>query len=500
MSTFPQEYKCSLTKRWPSNELTTLVTHFWSIEWRFCEGIDTGVLFDNEWLSRSIKTLELVMDDLGSLLKTFKSFSIIFRVRKPIAEGGDLQSNDSDLDMLAADPKVLSQGAAIPSHRNKEIPTKRVCPHTREIQGIDHLTVAAETLKVTTRALAPEEQISLLRNIVTKECPHETRKHYQKVKAVQEDIGSQNNETKSSCVRTRLSQNMVNINTYDGSEELDSSLKNISGGRLRTERWARPTGATCSIPTRWNARVCRKSSYDKDPLEIHKIKQKDGESTKELVRRYKLECEDVKRAPECMKISGFMHGITNPELIKRLHDKIPKTEQKQDRFTLLTKTPKEILALDKGKFKPPPSMITLVEKRNASKFCEFHGEIPTKRECPHTREIQGIDHPTVAAGTLKVTTRALAPEEQSSLLRNIVTKECPHKTQKHCQKVKAVQEDIGSQDQRDKSRVWRTTSPNYGYVRKWILSLIGSITLTFQKPECLVTSIHMMEVKIQKIT
>ncbi|GJV40994.1 reverse transcriptase domain-containing protein [Tanacetum coccineum] len=44
----------------------------------------------------------------------------------------------------------------------------------------------------------------------------------------------------------------------------------------------------------------------------------------EFVRRYKLECRDVKGAPECMKISGFMHGITNPELIKRLHDKIPK--------------------------------------------------------------------------------------------------------------------------------------------------------------------------------
>ncbi|GJY76972.1 hypothetical protein Tco_0482088 [Tanacetum coccineum] len=39
------------------------------------------------------------------------------------------------------------------------------------------------------------------------------------------------------------------------------------------------------------------------------------------------------------------------------------------------KTPKEILALDKGKFKPPPPMITPVEKRNASKFCEFHGEV-----------------------------------------------------------------------------------------------------------------------------
>ncbi|GKF27350.1 hypothetical protein Tco_0083244, partial [Tanacetum coccineum] len=39
-----------------------------------------------------------------------------------------------------------------------------------------------------------------------------------------------------------------------------------------------------------------------------------------------------------------------------------RSERKQDRFTLLTKTPKEILALDKGKFKPPPPMTTPVKK------------------------------------------------------------------------------------------------------------------------------------------
>ncbi|GKB75982.1 reverse transcriptase domain-containing protein [Tanacetum coccineum] len=177
----------------------------------------------------------------------------------------------------------------------------------------------------------------------------------------------------------------------------------------------------------------------KDPVEIHNIRQRDGESTEEFVRRYKLECRDVKGAPECMKISGFMHGITNPELIKRLHDKIPKSvdemmrvttaflrgevaasnrerkksfpswkqqeanqkqnfkkggfrnqqrsERKQDRFTLLTKTPKEIFALDKGKFKAPPPMTTPVEKRNHAKFCEFHGEVGHNTdECMHLRK------------------------------------------------------------------------------------------------------------------
>ncbi|GKD64042.1 hypothetical protein Tco_1306150 [Tanacetum coccineum] len=61
-------------------------------------------------------------------------------------------------------------------------------------------------------------------------------------------------------------------------------------------------------------------------------------------------------------------------------------KRKQDRFTLLTKSPKEILALDKGKFKPPPPITTPVEKRNASKLCEFHGEVRhTTDECKHLK-------------------------------------------------------------------------------------------------------------------
>nr|GFA00582.1 reverse transcriptase domain-containing protein [Tanacetum cinerariifolium] len=71
----------------------------------------------------------------------------------------------------------------------------------------------------------------------------------------------------------------------------------------------------------------------KDPIEIHYIKQRDGESTKDFVKRYKLESRDVKGAPECMRISEFVHGITNPELIKRLHDKIPKTVDEMIRVT-----------------------------------------------------------------------------------------------------------------------------------------------------------------------
>ncbi|GJX03141.1 reverse transcriptase domain-containing protein [Tanacetum coccineum] len=138
------------------------------------------------------------------------------------------------------------------------------------------------------------------------------------------------------------------IKTYDRSKDPDDHLK-IFQAAAKTERWAMPTwcymfNSTLTGNTRvWFDDLPGKSidSYGdlkkaflenylhqkkciKDPIEIHNIKQRDGESTEDFVKRYKLEIMDVKGAPECIRISRFVHGITNPELIKRLHDKIPK--------------------------------------------------------------------------------------------------------------------------------------------------------------------------------
>ncbi|GJR93005.1 reverse transcriptase domain-containing protein [Tanacetum coccineum] len=90
----------------------------------------------------------------------------------------------------------------------------------------------------------------------------------------------------------------------------------------KTERWAMPTWCHMFNSTlTGNARVWFDDlpsesidSYDdlkkaflenylqqkkciKDPIELHNIKQQDGESTEDFVRRYKLERRDVKGAP-----------------------------------------------------------------------------------------------------------------------------------------------------------------------------------------------------------
>nr|GEU65623.1 reverse transcriptase domain-containing protein [Tanacetum cinerariifolium]GEV08656.1 reverse transcriptase domain-containing protein [Tanacetum cinerariifolium] len=45
-----------------------------------------------------------------------------------------------------------------------------------------------------------------------------------------------------------------------------------------------------------------------------------------------------------------------------------------NRFTPLTRMPKEILVAEAGKFQPPPPMVTPVEKRSSNKFCYFHND------------------------------------------------------------------------------------------------------------------------------
>ncbi|GKE50255.1 reverse transcriptase domain-containing protein, partial [Tanacetum coccineum] len=140
-----------------------------------------------------------------------------------------------------------------------------------------------------------------------------------------------------------------NVKTYDGSDDYEDHLK-ILQATAKVERWAMPTwyhmfNSTLTGSARlWFDDLPLESvdSYDdlkkeflanflqqkkciKDPVEIHHIKQREWESMEDFVQRFKNESRHVKGAPECMRISGFMYGITNPKLIKRLHDNILKS-------------------------------------------------------------------------------------------------------------------------------------------------------------------------------
>ncbi|GJW68045.1 putative reverse transcriptase domain-containing protein [Tanacetum coccineum] len=149
----------------------------------------------------------------------------------------------------------------------------------------------------------------------------------------------------------------IHVKTYDGSGDPEDHLK-LFHAAAKTERWAMPTWCHMfnSMLT-GNARVwfdklpresidsyedlrtafrennLQQTKYIKDPVEIHHIKQRDGESTEDFMERYKVEILDVEGASECMKISEFMHDITHTELIKRLYKKIPRSMDEMYRVT-----------------------------------------------------------------------------------------------------------------------------------------------------------------------
>nr|GFA32967.1 reverse transcriptase domain-containing protein [Tanacetum cinerariifolium] len=112
------------------------------------------------------------------------------------------------------------------------------------------------------------------------------------------------------------------IKTYDESEDPKNHLKNFQAA-AKIERWALPTWCHMFNSTLtgnekvWFDDLPPESidSYDdlkkaflenylqqkkciKDPIELHNIKHRDGESIEDFVRRYKLESRDVKGAPE----------------------------------------------------------------------------------------------------------------------------------------------------------------------------------------------------------
>ncbi|GJT38617.1 hypothetical protein Tco_0938482 [Tanacetum coccineum] len=98
----------------------------------------------------------------------------------------------------------------------------------------------------------------------------------------------------------------------------------------------------------------QQKKYIKDPVEIHHIKQREGESKEAFMERFKAESMHVSGAPECMKILGFIHGITNPDLIKKLNDNIPKSVDEMMSVTTAFLRG-EVAAANQLKKKAPPA-------------------------------------------------------------------------------------------------------------------------------------------------
>nr|GEX93112.1 reverse transcriptase domain-containing protein [Tanacetum cinerariifolium] len=103
------------------------------------------------------------------------------------------------------------------------------------------------------------------------------------------------------------------IKTYDGTGDPKDHVKFFQAA-AQVARWAMPTWCHMFNSTLIGA---ARVSFDELPP--------DRETLEDFMERFKIETGRMKGAPECMRISGFMHGINNPELTKRLNEHVPRT-------------------------------------------------------------------------------------------------------------------------------------------------------------------------------
>ncbi|GJS93836.1 hypothetical protein Tco_0800804 [Tanacetum coccineum] len=123
------------------------------------------------------------------------------------------------------------------------------------VQGVSHITAAAETPKAIIRVSAREERSPLQRGIMTEKHTHVREEECQKARTVQENIGNLNLKSKGQVWRMRTYPNHGHVKTYDGSEDPEDHLKNFQAA-AKVERWVMPTWCHMFNSTRTgNSRV-----------------------------------------------------------------------------------------------------------------------------------------------------------------------------------------------------------------------------------------------------
>nr|GEY01326.1 reverse transcriptase domain-containing protein [Tanacetum cinerariifolium] len=180
-----------------------------------------------------------------------------------------------------------------------------------------------------------------------------------------------------------------NVKTYDGTGDPEDHVK-VFQAATQVEMWAMPT--RCHMFNSTLIGATRVWFDELPPESIDGYKDLRAAFLTYFIQQKKYVKDPG--APECMQISGFMHGVNNLELTKRLNEHVPKTMEEM----MITTTafirgeaavaskrramcpgshmtnPKGTPQIKASKFQPPPPMVTPVEKRSSNKFCDFHND------------------------------------------------------------------------------------------------------------------------------
>nr|GEW12163.1 reverse transcriptase domain-containing protein [Tanacetum cinerariifolium] len=111
------------------------------------------------------------------------------------------------------------------------------------------------------------------------------------------------------------------------------------------------------LKTAFLAYFMQQKKYVKYPIEIHDIKQKDGETIEDFMEWFKVETRRMKGSPKCMRIFKFIDGVNNKKLTKCLNEHVPKTMEEM-MITTTAFVRREAAAAGKKKGITFPSLAT----------------------------------------------------------------------------------------------------------------------------------------------
>ncbi|GJX30121.1 reverse transcriptase domain-containing protein [Tanacetum coccineum] len=161
-----------------------------------------------------------------------------------------------------------------------------------------------------------------------------------------------------------------NVKTYDGTGDPEDHVKFFqAAAQLPPES----IDGYKDLKAAFLAYFMQQKKYVKDPVEIHNIKQRDGETIGEFMERFKVETRRMKGAPECMRISEFMHGVNNSELTKPLNEHVPKTMEEM-MITTTTFIRGEAAAAGKKKGHTSCSTQDQSKRHGSERMSDFRGQ------------------------------------------------------------------------------------------------------------------------------
>ncbi|GJX49464.1 reverse transcriptase domain-containing protein [Tanacetum coccineum] len=121
----------------------------------------------------------------------------------------------------------------------------------------------------------------------------------------------------------------------------------------------------------------------KDPIEIHIIKQREGESTEDFGGSGSLESQ----AEEVVSTMETARGQSEAKFQESRLSEPAKAKKEARSVYAPHKNSQRNFRFRQRKIKAPPPMTTPIEKRNHAKFCEFHGEVGHNTdECMHLKK------------------------------------------------------------------------------------------------------------------